>query len=65
MEIKDLEILGVGHMIKYKGVYVLKLSNWSFPDIQRHNVEPPQPLGAPPGAPVWQVASDWPAHPDC
>ena len=42
-------------MIKYKGVYVLKLSNWSFPDIQTHKVEPPQPLGAPPGAPVWQV----------
>ena len=52
-------------MIKYKGVYVLKLSNWSFLDIQTHNIEPPQPLGAPPGAPVWQVAADWPAHPGC
>ena len=40
-------------MIKYKGVYILKLSNWSFPDILTHQVEPPQPLEAPPGAPDW------------
>ena len=42
-------------MIKYKGVYVLKLSNWAFLDIHTHQVEPSQPQGTPPGAPDWQV----------
>ena len=48
-----------------KGVYILKLSNQSFQDIQTHKVEPPQPLGKPHGAPVWLLAADWPAHQGC
>ena len=50
---------------RFEGVYILKLSNWSFQDIQTHKVEPPQPLGKPHGAPVWLLAADWPAHQGC
>ena len=52
-------------MKEYMGVYVLKLSNWSFQDTPTHKVEPPQPLGKPHGARVWLWAADWPAHQGC